>query len=73
MSDSGITFPFVSQVTRNRSVPVPAIHPPSENEDDLFGCAEIRSGCVDFCKLPMLPQLNFFFYLFFHPSIFKQY
>lgn len=56
--NSGIPFPLFP--TRSRSVPGPAIHPPSEDEDDLFGCAEIRSGCSDFCKLLMLPQLNFF-------------
>lgn len=51
MTDAGIALPFPSQVARSRSVPVSAIHPPAENEDELFGCAEIRSGCVDFCKL----------------------
>lgn len=64
MTSAGITLPFLSQVIRSRSVPVSAIHPPSENEDDIFGYAEIRSGCVDFCKLPMLPQLNVFFFFF---------
>lgn len=73
MTDAGIALPFLSQVARSRSVPaVPAIHPPSKIEGDLFDSAEIRSGFVDFCKFLMLPQLNVFF-IFFHPSIFKQY
>lgn len=70
MTDAGITLPFLSQVTRSRSLPVPAIHPPSQNEGNLFDCAEIRSGFVDFCKLLMLPQLNVFFKIFFFTLLF---